>query len=300
MHMKRREKIVSWGQRESYAYRLIAPSILVLLAVLVVPLLFSLYMSFHKWNLIGDVSRDFYGIRNYIRVLRNPEVIHSLKVTAIFVIAGVGLEFALGMAIALMLNRPFYGYNVVRVIMMLPMMISPAIIALGWRVILDPTKGIVNYLFYLMGLPMQTWLSTEAALVVLIGIEVWMHTPFVVLMILAGLQAIPEEVSEAALIDGANWWQRFTRVIVPMIQPVIMVALIFRTMFALRNFPLPWVLTSGGPANATNVFGIELYRQAFSYYYLGMASAMSWILVFITAFMSIFYFRLTFRESVAY
>lgn len=298
--MKRREKLVSWGQREGYAYRLIAPSILVLFTVLITPLLFSLYMSFHKWQLIGDVSRDFNGIRNYIKVLGNPEVIHSLKVTAIFVVVGVGLEFILGMAIALMLNRPFIGYNVVRVIMMLPMMISPAIVALGWRLILDPTKGVVNYVFHLLGMPLQTWLSTSAALIVLIAIEVWMHTPFVVLMILAGLQAIPVEISEAALIDGANWWQRFIRVTVPMIQPVIMVALIFRTMFALRNFPLPWVLTSGGPANATNVFGIELYRQAFSYYHLGMASAMSWILVFITAVMSIFYIRLTFRESVAY
>lgn len=285
--------------KESYAYRMILPSIVVLVLVLVVPLFLSAYMSFHSWSLLGQQEREFVGLANYIEVFTSTRILDSLRITLIFVVASVSIEFLLGLGIALILNRPFRGYKAVRVVMLFPMLISPAIIALVWRLILHPTRGILNYILVSLGFQAQVWFDRELALVVLVAIEIWMQTPFIVLMILAGLQSIPQDLMDAAAVDGTNGFQRLTRVILPIIQPVIMVALVFRTMFALRNFPLPWVLTGGGPAGATNVFGIELYRQAFSYYHLGMAGAMSWVLVLITAVMSIMYIRFTYREALS-
>jgi len=285
------------GSKDKYAYKLIIPSIIYLFVILIVPLMFTLFLSTYNWNLIGD-SREFVGIKNFLNILSDKEVIHSFKLTFIFVFVSVSVEFILGTAIALLLNRPFKGYNIVRVIMLIPMMISSTIVSLAWRLILHSERGVLNYLLILLGLDSQIWLGRDLAFPTIIAIEIWMSTPFITLMVLAGLQAVPEELMDAALVDGANWWQRLTKVTFPIIKPVVMVAFIFRTMFALRNFALPWVLTAGGPANRTNVFSIELYRQAFSYYQIGNSSAMSLILVVITVILSIFYIRLMSRESL--
>ena len=286
-------------KKDKYAYKLIAPGVIILFLVLIVPLLFSLYISFYKWSLIGNEAKHFIGLKNFIKVLTNSEVLHSLKVTGIYVGFSVVLQFILGLGIALVLNRPFKGYKIVRVISLVPMMISPTIVALIWRLILHPQKGVLNYILILLGFEPKVWLGSGLALSVLICIETWMFTPFVVLMILAGLQSVPQDIIEASLVDGANWWQRLTKITLPMLRPVIMVTLIFRTMFALRNFSLPWVLTAGGPGNVTNVVAIELYKRAFRYYDLGESSSLSWILVIITVIMSVIYIKITVRESVS-
>jgi len=285
------------GSKDKYAYKLIIPSMICLFVILIVPLMFTLFLSVYKWNLIGD-SREFVGIKNFLDILSDKEVIHSLKITFIFVFVSVSVEFILGIAIALLLNRPFRGCNIVRVIMLLPMMISPTVVSLAWRLILNSERGVLNYLLILLNLNPQIWLGKDLAFPTIIAIEIWINTPFVLLMVLAGLQAVPEELMDATLVDGANWWQILTKVTFPIIKPVIMVAFIFRTIFAFRNFALPWVLTAGGPANRTNVFSIELYRQAFSYYQIGNSSAMSLILVVITVILSIFYIRMLSRESL--
>ena len=129
--------------RDRYAYKLIAPSIICLFVILIVPLIFSLYLSTYDWHLIGN-TKKFVGLNNFFEVLRNKEVLHSLRLTFVFVLVSVALEFTLGIAIALLLNRPFKGYSIARVIMLLPMMISPAIVALMWRLILHSEKGILN------------------------------------------------------------------------------------------------------------------------------------------------------------
>ena len=286
-------------KKDKYAYKLIAPGVMILFLVLIVPLLFSLYISLFKWSLIGTEAKHFIGLKNFIKVLTDSEVLHSLKVTGIYVGFSVVIQFILGLGIALVLNRPFKGCNTIRVISLIPMMISPTVIALIWRVILHSENGVLNYVLILLGFEPKVWLASRLALPVLICIEIWIFTPFFILMILAGLQSVPQEIIEASLVDGANWWQRLTKITLPMIGPVIMVALIFRTMFALRNFPLPWVLTAGGPGNATNVVAIELYKRAFRYYTLGEASSVSWILVIITAIISVIYIKIMARESVS-
>lgn len=290
--------MLTLGRRDKYAYKLISPSLIILISVLVVPLLFSLVTSFMKYNLLETSAMTFTGFKNYLFTLSNKDILSSLKITLIYVSVSVTIEMVFGTTIALILNMPFFGYKIVRVIILLPMLTSPAVTALSWRLILHPQRGVLNYLLSFFGVKNIVWLSAQLAFPVLVAIEVWMFTPFVTLMVLAGLQGISEEVLEASIVDGANGLQRTFKIVLPMVKPVLKVALIFRTIFALRNFPLPWVLTGGGPANATNVFGIELYKQAFRYYDVGIASAMSWILVVITASLSIFYIHSTTQEPL--
>ncbi|QQO10685.1 carbohydrate ABC transporter permease [Breznakiella homolactica] len=284
---------------QRYAMRYIYPALGYLAVVLFIPLAYSIVVSFFKWDLIGDTTRKFIGFKNYIDIFKDEEVLRSFGVTFKYLFWSVVLEMLFGFLIALFLNRKFWGNKAVRIVVLLPMMLSPSIIALTWKLILNADRGILNYILtVLFGRDAaQVWLGKDFAMATLIAIEVWMNTPFVVLMVLAGLQSISQDVIEASLVDGASKMQRVFYITLPLMRPVMFVALIFRTTFALRNFPLPWVLTGGGPANLTNVFGIELYRQAFTYYHIGYASALSWVLVIITFGFSIIYAKMTLKKE---
>jgi multiple sugar transport system permease protein len=280
---------------QRYAMGYIYPALAYLFIVLFLPLGFSLIVSFFQWDLIGAGARKFIGLRNYIDSFHDEEVLKSFFVTFKFVAWSIIIEVVLGFLIALFLNKKFWGNKFVRIIILLPMMLSPSIIALTWKLILNSDRGVLNYLLELVfgaNAP-QVWLGKNFAMATLIFVEAWMNTPFIVLMVLAGLQSISQDVVDASLVDGATKLQRTFFITIPLIRPVLLVAVIFRTTFALRNFSLPWVLTSGGPANLTNVFSIELYRQAFSYYHIGYSSALSWLLILATFVLSVMYAKLT-------
>lgn len=278
-----------------YAYRFIYPALGYLILVMIVPLGFSIVVSFFKWDLIGDIEKKYIGLRNYAKLFQDPEVLKSFATSFKFIFFTVTVELVLGFCIASFLNRSFRFNRLVRIIVLLPMMLSPTVIALTWKLILLPDRGILNYLLSVFFGPeaAQVWLGKDFAFLSLVVVEVWLNTPFAALMILAGLQSIPTDVMDAAAVDGTNVFQRTFMIIIPLIKTVLLVALIFRTTFALRSFPLPWVLTGGGPAHLTNVIGIEIYRQAFSYYHIGYSSALSWILVIITFVLGVFYTRIT-------
>lgn len=285
---------------QQYAMRYIYPALIYLVVILFIPLGFSFCASFFKWDLIGDTTRKFIGIKNYRSIFDDEEVLKSFLVTFKFVAWSIAIEILLGFIIALFLNKKFWGNKFVRVVILLPMMLSPSIIALTWKLILNSDRGVLNYLLdYCFGNGTgQVWLGKNFAMVALIFVEVWMNTPFIILMVLAGLQSISQDIIDASLVDGTTKLQRIRYITIPLIRPVLLVALIFRTTFALRNFPLPWVLTSGGPANLTNVFSVELYRQAFSYYHIGYSSALSWVLILVTFVLSVMYAKLTLQKDV--
>jgi multiple sugar transport system permease protein len=284
---------------QRYAMNYIYPALVYLIVTLFFPLGYSLVASFFKWDLIGDTTRKFIGFRNYINLFQNEEALKSFGLTFKFVAGAVSIEMVLGFCIALFLNRKFCGNKIVRVVLLLPMMLSPTIVALMWKLVLNADRGILNYfLSTVFGRgAAQVWLGKDLAMSTLIFVEIWMNTPFVILMVLAGLQSISQDIVDASLVDGATKLQRIFYITIPSIRSVLLVAIIFRTTFALRNFSLPWVLTAGGPGNLTIVFSIELYRQAFSYYHIGYSSALSWILVIVTFVMSIFYTKLTLRKE---
>lgn len=290
-----RKRIIT--RKDRYAYNYVLPALIFMCVVLFIPLFFSLITSFLKYDLIGDTQKKFVGFENFRNVLTDEDMHNSLLVTLKFLFWSVLLEMVLGYLLGLFLNRKFFGNHFVRIIILIPMMLSPTIVALMWKIIFNGDRGIANYLIELVFGPGSgvVWFSMENALKTVIFVDVWLNTPFVALMVLAGLQGIPQELIEAADVDGASIIQKNRYIIMPSLKQVLLVALIFRTTFNLRQFPLPWIMTSGGPAGATNIYGIELYKQAFSFYHIGYSSAMSWILILITFVFSVMYTRLTFR-----
>lgn len=272
-------------------YLFIAPTVLVLLTILVYPMIQTLLYSFESYSLLRPDARTYIGLDNYRRLLNDSQFWTSLRVTLVYTAVAVAIEFVLGMALALLLNRNIVGRRLIRTVILLPFFSTPVVIALAWKLMLHTEFGLVNYLLSVVGLTPQNWFGPGLALPSLIGIEVWQHTSFVVLILLAGLQALPHEPIEAAIIDGANRWQLFTQVTLPLLRPVILVALVFRTMFTLRVFDTIWVLTGGGPADETRTFSIGIYLSGFRQFELGYGAALSWVLMLITMAVSLVYWR---------
>lgn len=276
--------------------RYIYPALFMLGLVLLIPLIFSLVTSLMRWNLVPRRIK-WVGLGNYVKIFKDPEVWHSVKLTMQFTVLSVSLEMLLGFLIALFLNIDFRGCKFVRVVVLLPMMLSPTVIAMVFKLMLNYDRGIINQALaaFLGSGAKQVWLGKEWAFWAVLFVDVWINTSFVVLNVLAGLQGVSVDIVEASVIDGANAFQRATRITIPLIKPVLLVALIFRTTFALRNFPIAYVLTGGGPANYTQFFALELYKEAFTKYNVGYASALSWLLIVITFIMSVIYTQITMK-----
>ena len=276
--------------------RYIYPALFMLGLVLLIPLIFSLVTSLMRWNLVPRRIK-WVGFNNYVKIFKDPEVWNSIQLTMKFTVLSVSIEMFLGFLIALFLNIDFRGCKFVRVVVLLPMMLSPTVVAMVFKLMLNYDRGIINQAlatFFGSGAK-QVWLGKEWAFWVVLFVDVWINTSFVVLNVLAGLQGVSVDIVEAAVIDGANSFQRATRITIPLIKPVLLVAVIFRTTFALRNFPIAYVLTGGGPANYTQFFALELYKEAFTKYNVGYASALSWLLIVITFIMSVMYTQITMK-----
>lgn len=281
---------------QRYAMRYLYPAFIVLGAVLLLPLIFSAAASLMRWRLIPKDIR-WLGLGNFIKLFGDNDVWHSIGLTLRFTVISVAFEMVAGYLVAAFLNIDFKGNKLVRVIVLLPMMLPPTIIALCWKLIMNYDRGVLNQvLAFIFGNgAKQVWLGKDWAFYSVLLVEVWISTPFVVLNVLAGLQAVSTDIIEASKIDGANIVQRAYYVVIPVIKPVLLVALIFRTTFSLRNFPIAYVLTGGGPANYTQFFALELYQEAFGKYHIGYASALSWLLIIVTFALSIGYTKITMR-----
>lgn len=261
----------------------ISPAFIVIGVILVYPLGYSLWLSFHEWTLRGfREGVPFVGLQNYIDLFTNPDFINSLRVTAKFVILAVGIEFILGMGLALLLNHDLRGKHFIRAMVLLPMMCTNVVIGLTWRLLLNYEFGLVNYYLGVIGVGPVEWLSKPAmALPAVVLVDVWNTTSFVALLLLAGLQALPEEPFEAARIDGASAWQSFTYITLPLLRQTILVVLLWRMIDTFRIFDVIYLLTAGGPARATETVSIYVYRYGFQSFNLGYASAASYIMILI-------------------
>lgn len=261
----------------------IAPAFLVLIVILIYPLGYSFWLTFHQWTL-----RDFrsgvpwVGLDNYITLFSNPDFINSLRVTFTFVITAVGIEFALGMCLALLLNRNLKGRGIIRSMILLPMMCTNVVIGLTWRLLFNYQFGLINFYITQLHLQPVQWLSLpNLGMVSIIIVDVWNTTSFVALMLLAGLQSLPDEPFEAARIDGASALQCFWYITLPLLRQTILVALLWRVIDTFRIFDVVWLLTAGGPAHATETVSIYVYNYGFKSFNLGYASAASYIMIFI-------------------
>ncbi len=254
------------------AYVLILPTVLALLIVDVYPLLYNVWISFEERK-IAVATPLFVGLRNYQRILADPEVWHAIRVSLIFTVGSVVLSFVIGFALALALNRAWPGRGVMRSVFIVPWAMPAFVAALVWAWMFNDQFGILAGLWRAAGLRPPIWLGRDLALVSLIGVMVWKSFPFQLVVLLAGLQAIPREQYEAAAVDGANMLQRFWHVTLPLIRPVALVSVLLAAVNAFHYFTIPWLLTRGGPANATNVIPIATYNIAFIAGDFGYAAA---------------------------
>lgn len=256
---------------------LVAPIFLLLAALLLVPELHALALT------VFDEGR-FVGLKHYRVVLGGGGPGGALVNTLVFTTVSVAGSVTLGFAFALLLDRRTRARRLVRSLALAPFVIPPIVGAFSWKMMLDPNFGILNYALTLIGVPMGRveWLSDpRLAMASVIVAEVWGDTPYVTLILLAGLQSLPRSPFEAAAMDGAGTWMVFRRVLVPLLAPALLVAAIFRTVFAVREFARIWVMTQGGPVNATNVLSMEVYRNLFMYEREGQSAVIGLVMLVI-------------------
>ena len=270
------------------------PSFLFIVIFSLVPIFESFRLSFYRMILtLPWLGQKFVGWQNYLDLLADPVARHSLATTVIFVCVTVPLEVLLGLAIALVINEPFRGRGLLRAVVLVPWAIPSTVASQMWRFIFNDRYGLFNY--FLFGDRTELYLAPLAdpqmALGAIMVADVWKTTPFAALIILAGLQAVPDELYEAASVDGAGAWQKFRRITLPMIQPAILLAFLFRTIDALRVFDLVFVLTQGGPADSTNVLQFYGYKKSFAEGMVGAGSAVSVLVFFLALLFALLYIR---------
>jgi multiple sugar transport system permease protein len=261
---------------------MLTPSLAVIALVAAYPILYAIWLSLNEYSVITPGLSRFVGFDNYSEALGSAEFWDAMKTTVLFTVISVGLELAIGLGMALIMHRAFRGRALLRAVVLVPWAILTVVTAITWRTIFEPELGFVNTMLDTLGLPGGdiVWLGEEGyALAVMIFADVWKTAPFMALLLLAGLQGIPGELHDAAKVDGANTWQRFRRITLPLLIPAITVALIFRTLDALRVFDLPYILTKG--ANGTETLSLIAQEELVTNRNTGLGSALS-VLTFVT------------------
>ena len=263
-----------------FGQALAAPSLTVLFLIVLFPVLSALFTSLHDYTLIAPNFDTFTGLANFKSALADSEFRHTIWLTTRFVIGVVLLEFILGFAVALMLNKVERFKPVYYAILLCPLLMNPVIVGLIWRMFLHPNLGIVNYLLSTVGIGAVNWLGdTKIAIWTIILVDIWHQVSFMIVLLLAGLSALPKEPYEAARVDGASAVQSFIHITLPLMRPVIVVTLLIRLIFAVKTYDLIYIMTRGGPGPATDLVSYVIYRTAFVSLNIGEASAMSIILL---------------------
>jgi len=283
-------------RRKALPYSFVLPLSAVLLLVNFYPLVYSLRLSLSVWPMEKFAEGPtFAGLINYQKVFENERMWSSLSFMLFYVLASVSLVFVLGLLVALLLDTNLPARGLIRSVVVLPIAMAPLIIALTWRHLLDSDFGVVNYLLSFFGVPSIVWLSTLPwAKLAIVIVDVWHQVPFVAIVLLAGLQAIPDEYREAARIDGGSRWQIFWRIVLPLLRPAILVAAVVLTTNAVRMFDLSYALPLGGPAASTETLTFFAFVQAFQAFNLPMASAVSWIVFAINLTITLVYVKVLF------
>ncbi|MEW6228619.1 MAG: sugar ABC transporter permease [Bacillota bacterium] len=272
-----------------------APTFLTLTAITMFPLLYNVYTSLHGYRLaVPGSERQFVGLANYARILEDREFWNSVGVTFKFVLGVTVAQLVLGFLVALALNSITRGRRILTSLVMIPMMVAPLVVGLMFSFTLNPQFGLYSYLVDRLGLalPQAPLSSAGSALIVMMITDIWEWTPFMVLMILAALQSVPIEPIEAAMIDGASEVQTLRYVTLPLIRPVVVVAVVLRAIEAFKEFDKPYILTGGGPGAATEVIDMFTYREAFVNFNFSYASALSIVLFVVLLAAGIGYWRL--------
>ena len=279
----RRRKQLSEGARAErrLGWMLCAPAVIVMLAVTAYPIGYAIYLSLERYNLAFPNLTKFVGLSNYGAVLSSPFWWRALSVTAVITVVSVAIELVLGMLLALLMYRTLFGRGTVRTTILIPYGIVTVVAAYSWQYAWTPSQGYLSAAFN-NGAPLT---NTVPAIAVIILAEVWKTTPFMALLLMAGLSLVPEDLQNAAKVDGATAWQRFFRITLPLIKPAILVALLFRTLDAFRIFDNIFILTAG--ANGTGSVSVLTYDNLITALNLGIGSALSVLILICVAIISV-------------
>lgn len=273
---------------------LLFPGLFFIVTFAFYPILYSIYLSLHRIVLgLPSLGRPFIGLDNYLRLLEDRVALHSLINTLVFVFTTTFFEILCGLLIALVINRQFKGRGIARAAILVPWAIPTVVSSQMWRFIFNDNYGMLNYIFFGNSThSYAAWLAhPSTAFAAIVIADVWKTSSFAGLLILAGLQLIPDELYRAARIDGASPWQQFRRITLPLIKPAILIALLFRTVDAFRVFDLVFVMTQGGPADSTNVLQFYGYKKIFTEGLMGYGSTISVLVFIISLVVSLIYIR---------
>ncbi len=292
MHTTRLDSLSQWSDRH-FKWLLVAPAVLLILALSVYPLLFSLWVLFFNYDFTVP-GHAFVGLRNFARVLADPVARWSLWVTVMLSAVNVVLEFLLGLALALAMVKNFRGRGLIMSVLIIPLFISPVIVGQAWALLLQRPFGPTNYvLSQILGFEVTIGWLTQAPwnFIALILADVWQWTPFMFVILLAGLTAIPPNLYEAAELDGVDGWRAFWWITLPQLAPMILLAITLRLLDAVRLFDTIYVMTGGGPGTNTYSSSFYLYTLGFTQFHLSEATAGAWIFLILTAILITFLVR---------
>ena len=277
------------GRLKLAPYLFILPAVVVMAIGLIYPVIDAFYLSLYDWQIGTPLdSAEFIGLAQYQRMLNDDAVYNSIWVTFKFGFWVITIEMVLGVALALLLEKPIRGASLFRTIFILPLMVSPVVVGLIWRYLFNTRVGWINYYLEQWGFEGLNWLGEPGlAMFAIIFTDIWQWTPFIFIIVIAGLQALPSEIVEAAKIDGANWWQTIFLVKLPMIRSILLIAFLMRLIDVFRALEVMYILTYGGPGNSTELLSLHIYKSAFDSQQLGYAAAISALLIVIVFLLSL-------------
>jgi multiple sugar transport system permease protein len=280
------------GKSQLSGYLFILPSVITLMVLVTYPLVYGGYISFFNTNLVN--KWDFVGLVHYYEIFRNLEFLNTIFLTLKFTLLTVGGHLIIGLVLAILLNRKLPGQTFFRAILILPWLLPEVVVAVLWKWLFNPMYGLINYYLFKLHLVSEpvTWLSNvSVAFGAVVLVCIWKGFPMLMLMILAGLQTISEDLYEAAKIDGCTGLQSFRYITIPSLLPVLLVSLILDTVWWFKHFTMIWLLTQGGPANQSNIVSIDIYKSAFEYFDFGRAAAMAVIVLIVCSLIGYLYRR---------
>lgn len=251
------------------------PAVLFVLIMMLFPIIYTVRISFFEWSMSATTPPKWVGLSNYIALLNDGRFWHAVWATFYFTIVALVIQVVLGVAIAVLLSRQFRGKNLVKTVFLLPMVATPVAMGLVWMLIYEPTIGAANMMLKSLGFKPLLWLaSTSEVIPSLIIVDVWQWTPMISLIVMAGIATLPSDPYEAADVDGANAWTKFTNITLPLLRPTILVAAMLRLIDVLKTFDIIYATTQGGPNFASETLNLYGYVLGFQYFKLGMASAL--------------------------
>jgi multiple sugar transport system permease protein len=276
-----------------------APAVTFMAIMIIFPIGFTLYIMFFRWSGGAINPPEFIGLNNFLNLFKDARFINALGVTLYITAVGLALQTVLGTSIALLLNESFVGRKVIRAFLLLPMMATWVATALVWRWMMYPKLGVLNFFLEKVGLPRLLWLSGNATVVPsIIMIDTWQWTPLIIVIVLAGLQSLPREPYESAKIDGAHGWQILFRITLPMLRPVIVTAMVLRTVDLIKTFDVIMSASQGGPRFRSENLNIYIYNTGLFYFRIGYSGAL--LLVYFLIILIVTYFLSRQRGDISF